>query len=105
MMVSERVVGEGSAFASVGALDALPTHRLARDSDEGSFRFGLSWSEIDYYVPVAHNSFTSREKHFGNRYSNIPTGTQPYSVRFSLGPGFSQLSESSTRREDQGGRS
>lgn len=42
MMVSERkracMVGEGSlsAFASVGALDALPIHRLARDSDEGS---------------------------------------------------------------------
>lgn len=38
MMVSERkracMVGEGSlsAFASVGALDALPIHRLARDS-------------------------------------------------------------------------
>lgn len=38
MMVSERkrvcVAGKGSAFASVGALDALPIHRLARDSDD-----------------------------------------------------------------------
>lgn len=47
MMVSERkracVVGGGSAFrvASVGALDALPTHHLARDSDEGSVLLGL----------------------------------------------------------------
>lgn len=50
MMVSERkrvcVVGKRSAFASVGALDALPIHRLARDSLADDLPNLLFWFEL-----------------------------------------------------------